>query len=779
MQSDKTIFSRILLVIVITSSFWGPLLSQNSSNSTNYQKLGLVLSGGGAKGMAHVGLLKTLDSLHLKVSYIGGTSMGSIVSALYACGYSGREIEWRLKRMNWQELFNDEISLDRVSIEEKADHLRFLLDVPFRKGKVKLPSGIIRGPNLYSEFVKLTFPYIDRKSFDSLPVVLRVNAVDLEKGENVVFDKGYLPAVMRASMSIPSVFYPVEMDSGYYVDGGVVRNTLIPEIKAMNPDLLMVSFTGNKLATKDELNSITSILSHVFFITGSRDLSEHEQEADLFVQPELNSKDAGSFKRADDIINAGDVAVMRRYEEIKNLGQKYRFEKLEQPKPFHNDEAILAEKFIVEDIKYSKLNAEDQRFFEAVSGLKPHSELNLAAFFDAIKLAYSSLRYDYIYYEMEFKGYTPEGKKRIVLKFHVTESADVNVRLSPHFDTDLGSGILVNIIARDLAVKRSRLVIEADIAQSPRGKLNYLFFINRNYSFQIGTNNQGEQNLLEAYNNRISTESYKMRIFKNYNFLQWKVKRNMCLHAGYETEFLFFSPRISSDTLFSIVKSINSVNSSIVAGLQVNTLNRQVLPTKGIRLQASYKYLLNSNLTLRLQPETRKLNGNKDITETYSNYGKINVSFELFQPLSKQLVFFIGADGNIFTNNVFNPFDVYFLGSVERNNSRSLSMVGYRNAEIQAANYLMSNTGLQWNVFSAFYLKATVSALVKGTDDYQDLYRKFDAENNGQVRHYGGGALTFSYLIPKLGPLSFTVHKSFNRQQVVLYASLGYKFQSF
>lgn len=753
--------------------------AQKINPLTHHKKLGLVLSGGGAKGMAHLGVLKVLDSLHLKVNYIGGTSMGSIVSALYACGYSASEIESRIKNMNWSELFNDEIPLDRVSIEEKMDHQRFLLDVAIVKGKAKLPSGFIRGPNLYNEFVKLTFPKIQNYYFDSLPVPLRINAVDLEKGENIVFDRGYLPGIMRASMSIPSVFYPVEMDSGFYVDGGVIRNSLIPEIKALNPDYLIVSFTGNKLATKDELNSFAKILGHVFFITGSRDVDEHDEEADLFIQPVLSSDDAGAFKKSKAIIAAGDSAAMLKFKDIEKLAQDPQFEKTEMKQPVHNDEQILSEVFHIDNLVYNKLDDEGQRFFEAFSGFKPNTEINLKTLFRQIQNAYSSLRYEYVYYEMEYKGLTADGKKRIDLKFHVTEAAKTNFRLNLHYDTDLGSGFCLNLITRDFLIKRSRMVIEADLAQSPRAKINYLFFIDRKYRLQIGTMNQFEQNRFETYNDRLSDESYSSRIMKSYNYLQLKLNRNLALNAGYELEFLNLLPKVSSDSLYFKVKSYNSTDHNLLANLQFNSLNRQGLPTKGTRIQLSYRYVLNSTLTFKLLPELRAQNNNENIQLNYKDYGKWNLSLESYVPLASKLSYFINLDANAIVASVPNLFDWYSLGSIERSGSRSVPLYGYRKSEVQAMDFICSTTGFQLNIVGPFYAKAGVSGLIMANNTYKDLFAQWNETDQKRSQKTSGFGLSVIYLIPKIGPLSFTVHKSFDRHQWFLYASLGYKFQLF
>ncbi len=766
---------QALLILCLTFPVF--LISQNNHATLKRKKIGLVLSGGGAKGMAHIGILKVMDSLRLKIDFVGGTSMGSVVGSLYACGYTGKEIESRLKKMDWPELFNDAIPLNEVSIEEKPDHGRFLLELSFRKGKIVLPGGIIRGRNLYNEFVKLTFPVVDKTSFDSLPIPLRINAVNLLTGENVVFTKGFLPSAMRASMSIPSVFYPVEIDSGYFVDGGVIRNTLIPEIKAMGSDYTIVSFTGNKLASKKELSSVTSILEHVFFITGSRDIGQHEKEADLFIQPKLSSGDAGSFKKATLIINSGTEAAMLKFNELAKLGEDSLFEKYKTPPTKeHNDEEILNEKFIIGDTHYQNLSEEQQRFFVVNTGIHTNTETTLKEFFKEIKNGYSTLRYDYIYYEFVFKGYTADGKKKLDINFKVNESAKTKLRIGLHYDTDFGAGLMLNVIARDLLIKRSRLVFEADVAENPRAKLSYLFFLDKKYRVLLGTLNQFEKDVVQFYNNKLATESYQMTIAKSYTYLQFKFSKKLVLNTGYEFEYNNIQPKVSADSLYIKTKSLNIKNHAILTYLQYNTLNRPLIPTKGLRFQLIHRYIFSSKAALKLNKGYRN-EIDSDLSIQESTYNKLTAFLEGYVPLSKKVSYYANLDYGMIFDDYAGIFDQFFLGSVEKNRSRLIPQYGYRNSELSARNFATVNIGIQYNIFKALYLKAGYAASVLNDDSYKLLFKNITDLNATNNMKTSGIGLTASYLVPKLGPISITVHKGFDRKFVFVYFTFGYKFQ--
>ncbi|MCK4748774.1 MAG: patatin-like phospholipase family protein, partial [Bacteroidales bacterium] len=192
------LFLLILLVI--------PLAAQQVKGER--PKVGVILSGGGAKGIAHVGVLKVLEEAGLNIDYIGGTSMGSIVSGLYAIGYDTDSLHNLVVTLDWDRLLTDEISRRGLSIEEKPDHDRFFVSFPLRERKVKLPAGVVTGQNIENLFAELCAHINDTRNFNKFQIPYLCIATDVETGEEKVFREGNLAACMRASMAIPTVFSP-------------------------------------------------------------------------------------------------------------------------------------------------------------------------------------------------------------------------------------------------------------------------------------------------------------------------------------------------------------------------------------------------------------------------------------------------------------------------------------------------------------------------------------------------------------------------------------------
>ena len=227
-----TIF--LILLFIAVDGF-----SQESETPETDVKVGLVLSGGGAKGYAHVGVLKVLEENGIRVDYIAGTSMGAIIGALYASGYSAKELDSLLRVHDFSTFTTDEVPRDAYSFYQKENKGKYAISLPINKWKIGLPKSISKGQNISNLFSQLTEHVHHVEDFSKLPIPFFCIATDLETGEEVVLDHGFLPEAIRASSSIPSVYSPVEIDGRMLVDGGIVDNYPIELLKAKEVDYII------------------------------------------------------------------------------------------------------------------------------------------------------------------------------------------------------------------------------------------------------------------------------------------------------------------------------------------------------------------------------------------------------------------------------------------------------------------------------------------------------------------------------------------------------------
>src|ERR1700679_1573429 len=228
----------------------------------------LVLSGGGARGMAHIGVLRVIEELKVPVDCIAGTSMGAVVGGLYASGMSAAQIETTMRSVNWQEAFHDAPPRRDLNFRRKQDDRNFLVRLPLglKHYHMLLPKGFIQGQTLQETLRQLTLPFSNTTNFDELPTPFRAVATDLVTGDAVLLEKGDLSIAMRASISAPGVFAPVEYQGRLLVDGGIAENLPIDVARAMHADILIVSDVSFPLQPRDRLDTALSISNQMLAI---------------------------------------------------------------------------------------------------------------------------------------------------------------------------------------------------------------------------------------------------------------------------------------------------------------------------------------------------------------------------------------------------------------------------------------------------------------------------------------------------------------------------------
>ena len=292
-----------------------------------HPKIGLVLSGGAARGLAHVGVLKALEEQGIHIDAIAGTSMGAVIGGLYASGYKIDELEKLAMSIDWQEALSDAPAREDVPFRRKQDDRDFLVKqkLSFRDdGSLGLPLGVIQGQNLSLLLESLLAHSSDVRDFDKLPIPFRAVATDIVSGEKVVFRKGHLPQVIRASMSIPAVFAPVEINGQLLVDGGMVDNIPVDVAREMGVDMVIVVDIGTPLRGRKQLNTVFDILNQSITLM-TRSNSEVQlaslRTEDVLIQPSLASFGVTDFGHSQDIIDAGYRAAQTLETRLASLRQ--------------------------------------------------------------------------------------------------------------------------------------------------------------------------------------------------------------------------------------------------------------------------------------------------------------------------------------------------------------------------------------------------------------------------------------------------------------------------
>jgi len=279
-------------------------------------RIGLALSGGGARGIAHIGVLKVLEEMRIPISCVTGTSMGSIVGGTFAVGRSPAKLEELVLSANWAELFRDAPPRDEIAMRRKGDDFMTLFAPEFgvKDGGLALPKGVIAGVSIEAFFRVLAEPAIGISDFHKLPIPFEAMATDIETGDSVVLKNGSVAQAMRASMSIPGGIAPVEIDGRLLVDGGIANNLPIDQARMLCGDVIIAVNISTPPMKRSELKSALSVAGQLVNFLGKQTVDQQLKSMtsqDVLIEPDLGNISAASFERAKDAIRIGEEATRK------------------------------------------------------------------------------------------------------------------------------------------------------------------------------------------------------------------------------------------------------------------------------------------------------------------------------------------------------------------------------------------------------------------------------------------------------------------------------------
>src|SRR5690606_38680671 len=348
MSIRKNIFLIMFLSLICMFSSFG------QKHNPDDPKVGLVLSGGGAKGLAHIGALKAIEEAGIRVDYIGGTSMGAIVGSLYAAGYSAKQLDSIFRITNFDVLLQDHIPRSSMSFYEKRNYETYIGALPFDNFKVSLPTSLSKGQNLYNLLTKLFFNVEGINDFNELPIPFFCMATDVETGDPIKIDNGYLPKAVAASAAIPSFFEPVLYQDKLLVDGGVVNNYPVDEVIEMGADIIIGVDVQDSLLKRDKLKSATDVLVQINYYNTINAMTDKLTKTDLYIKTNITSFDVLSFGKGKDIIQSGYQAVVNKLSSLDSIAA-LQILKPKPRRPARVKDSFLINKLIFEgNEKYTR-----------------------------------------------------------------------------------------------------------------------------------------------------------------------------------------------------------------------------------------------------------------------------------------------------------------------------------------------------------------------------------------------------------------------------------------
>jgi NTE family protein len=367
---------RMKRVIAVSAAFVIVMaIPRYAESQVRRPKIGLALSGGGAKGCAHAGVLRELEAMHIPVDYIAGTSMGSVIGALYASGMSPDGIEEALETIDWGEALSDATAFQHLTFRRKFEEIRYpsTMEVGIRNGKLVIPSGIRTGQKLSFLLARFLLPHLDQSDFSKLPIPFAAVATDLETGEPAVLTSGDLAEAVRASMSIPGAFTPVHWNGKILVDGGVVMNIPVDVVRKMGADIVIAVDIASPLSKREDLGSTLGVLGQLSSFLTRGNMGPQLAKADLVLSPDVQGYGLYEFKKAPEIAKKGaDEAIAKRAELAK-----YAIDPAEHKALVDSRHVPRTRNVMIDDIKVEGIGFVDEAFIEGQMKTKPGEPLDL------------------------------------------------------------------------------------------------------------------------------------------------------------------------------------------------------------------------------------------------------------------------------------------------------------------------------------------------------------------------------------------------------------------
>ena len=404
-------------------------------------KVGVVLSGGGAKGVAHIGALRVIEQAGIPIDIIVGTSMGAIVGGLYSIGYTTDQLDSMVMSQDWSLLLSDRTPRPNQPYSEKENDDRYLITYPFGRDAGGV-SGLVNGTNLEMLFNDMMVGYHDSLDFRTLPIPFACVATNIVDGTPTIFDRGVLPTAMRASMAIPGFFTPVYLDDSVLVDGGLINNFPTDVARNMGADIIIGVDVQSGLRTKDELIGAAQVARQIIELNmRQQNFVSKVEDADVYVKVDVEGYSSQSFN-----LPALDTLMRRGYESA--LGQRDRLEDLKQELglepgtrlPVRAPFVPLTDRgyFHVYNVRFDELTERQQRWVMRKCRIRPDSNMSVARLNHCMSILSAATSHTGIYYSLRdtLEGYN--------LDFHMDAVKGNSVSGGVNFDTEEIASVLVN-----------------------------------------------------------------------------------------------------------------------------------------------------------------------------------------------------------------------------------------------------------------------------------------------------------------------------------------------
>ncbi|MEX0681502.1 MAG: patatin-like phospholipase family protein [Balneolales bacterium] len=652
------------------------LFSAPGNHTTEDEKdfvVGLALSGGGAAGLAHIGVLKVMEEAGVPIDVVSGTSMGAIVGGLYAIGYTPQLMLEEVSSADWRFLFEETVYRSHLPMEEKKYDGLFKLSFPVNSRRVELPTGLVSGNHIINMLALLTWPYHETDDFRQLPRPFVCIATDLETGDAVVLDNGFLPDAIRASMSIPTIFDPVWVNGRYLVDGGVVNNLPVREAYDLGADYVIAINSSPDLKPAGELLSLPDILTQTIAVGMQTSMMLQSENADFYIRPDLHAFSSHSFSDVNEIIKAGEQAARTRFDELKALADSLKQLRRIPDKP---DIPVFepAQRLNIRNLYFKGLETVPEDHIRSILQIGEHSTISEHDLNEGLLRLYGMQRFDKVTYRLSWTDDLAD------LTIFLEEQTANIIQFGFHHNNVPGLSLLFNATFRNLIYPASTARFNLRVGHETLVEGQYFNYVGLEPRLSFYGSAGFRERRIDIFDGRNRLTNLKTDILHSEALIGPLYASVARIGIGYRFEYFNLT-----DSYGDLDVSMDWTQLHLLSGeFEFDNLNRSHLPTSG------HYTLLRTDFSPNFFPNE-------------ATFGRISVKWDTYYPLSDRISLIQSLQGgHVFRGDP--PLHYRFYAGGHR------SFWGYPADAISGNTLLTASTAVQYRFYDNFYITPGINA---------------------------------------------------------------------
>jgi len=709
--------------------------------------IGVALSGGGAKGFAHIGVLNVLEEEGIPIEVVTGTSMGAVIGGLYATGYTPDQINTIAQQTDWQALFNDRDGNKPHRLSALApNNDNYIFTFPIQDKRVQLPSGLIDGQNISMLLYRLTLPYHDVTDFRTLPVTFGCIATDLATGEAVLLDRGYLPDAIRASIAIPTIFKPMKLNGNSYIDGGIARSIPAEDARLLGADIVIASDVGEPVKPVDSLKTFLDIMSQSLGFYQQESDQQQIGLSDLYIQPDVEPFTIFSYSEIEELVRRGEEAARQKLPELRHIIDSLAASG-RRLKPRVNREGRSGlpnnDTLFITDVKFQNVDSRSTRPIETALDINTPQSITFYELEDRIKRIYKTGLFSQVSYRLQ-QNEVEKGGKKLILNFSYREQDRLGFSL--RYDNKYEASLLLGAQFRNNFTTGDQLLAEIRVGKYIGLTTVYSIPLSFSPLVQYNTGVTLRRSPLDIFMGRDRSASIEVDQLKIIPSFSLGFFNNWILETGLNAELYTFNRDVGNIFIRDEIQFLLSAS----AGLTFNTLNHDVFPRRGIQFRA------------RMELTERALLS--DFT-----FQQISGNWKSALPLWKGTTLITNFLAGYSSTAALPLHYRYYMGGLTTNTAfphHQFIMKGHSTQELNGSNIQAVQSDLQVHLGRKFYLQGGWDAA-----HLSDTWN-WNIANNKFVSGFGLTLGTRTIV----GPVSLSLSTPDFRRHYALKVDVGYRF---